>query len=94
MTYEQAKAITEAKEFNGDFLSLLETPMTTEEIEAHEVIAQHEERVRKAELAGTEFAIYEEPKVCPRCSGRGRMEEYHHVSGGICFKCDGSGLAH
>jgi hypothetical protein len=28
---------------------------------------------------------------CDRCGGRGHMKEYAHVSGGVCFECNGSG---
>ena len=28
---------------------------------------------------------------CARCSGRGIIQHYRHVSGGNCFNCDGAG---
>lgn len=30
---------------------------------------------------------------CPRCSGSGRIKAFGHVSGGVCFLCDGTGRA-
>jgi len=30
---------------------------------------------------------------CMRCGGTGYLPEYHHVEGGICFTCGGSGFA-
>lgn len=29
--------------------------------------------------------------TCPKCGGRGYLPEYRHVSGGICFRCYGTG---
>ena len=26
---------------------------------------------------------------CNRCGGKGIMEEYRHLNGGACFKCNG-----
>lgn len=26
---------------------------------------------------------------CARCSGRGVLQQYRHVSGGVCFNCNG-----
>lgn len=28
---------------------------------------------------------------CNRCGGKGIMEEYRHLNGGTCFKCNGTG---
>lgn len=28
---------------------------------------------------------------CSRCGGSGKLREYSHVEGGVCFKCGGSG---
>lgn len=28
---------------------------------------------------------------CPKCNGNGRIKEYGHVQGGICFECNGTG---
>lgn len=30
--------------------------------------------------------------TCSRCSGHGRLENFRQVDGGICFKCDGTGV--
>ena len=37
---------------------------------------------------GTEY--WEETK-CPKCGGTGYIAAYHHVDGGRCFYCDGTG---
>jgi len=29
--------------------------------------------------------------TCPRCAGAGILEEFRHIDGGVCFKCDGTG---
>ena len=29
--------------------------------------------------------------ICPRCSGRGILEQFRHRSGGACFRCSGAG---
>jgi hypothetical protein len=28
---------------------------------------------------------------CGKCGGRGYIKEYHHVSNGVCFECNGVG---
>jgi len=28
---------------------------------------------------------------CGKCNGKGKIDHYHYVSGGVCFKCDGAG---
>jgi len=40
-----------------------------------------------------ERAKQAERPACPRCSGRGVMDEYAHVMNGKCFLCGGSGFA-
>ena len=30
-------------------------------------------------------------KKCTRCSGHGKIAQYTYKSGGVCFKCNGSG---
>ena len=30
-------------------------------------------------------------KTCPKCLGRGLFEQYRHRSGGVCYRCYGSG---
>jgi hypothetical protein len=30
-------------------------------------------------------------KACDRCGGIGHIAAFKHVSGGVCFQCDGSG---
>lgn len=34
---------------------------------------------------------YSPVRACPRCNGRGRIPQYRHVEGGICFLCYGQG---
>lgn len=31
-------------------------------------------------------------QFCDRCGGSGYLPQYHHVEGGICFKCQGEGV--
>lgn len=31
---------------------------------------------------------------CSRCQGRGKLNGFSHVHGGVCFKCDGKGFTH
>lgn len=33
-----------------------------------------------------------EMKVCPRCLGDKYYERFSHIQGGVCFKCNGTGL--
>jgi DnaJ-class molecular chaperone len=30
-------------------------------------------------------------KKCGKCNGKGKIDHYHYVSGGVCFSCDGAG---
>ena len=34
------------------------------------------------------------PKPCLRCSGKGSLSCFGHVSGGVCFACNGTGNKH
>ena len=36
---------------------------------------------------------YFSDSTCPRCGGRGRLDCYGYVEGGICFECGGSGIS-
>lgn len=29
--------------------------------------------------------------VCPKCDGKGYIQEYGHIAGGVCFQCNGNG---
>lgn len=29
--------------------------------------------------------------TCPKCGGKGTLDHYRHVAGGVCFHCNGSG---
>lgn len=31
---------------------------------------------------------------CGRCGGSGTLEEYKHIQGGMCFKCNGKGYTY
>ena len=33
-----------------------------------------------------------ERQPCKRCHGKGEIKMYQHVIGGVCFRCDGSGV--
>lgn len=35
---------------------------------------------------------YYEDNCCPRCGGRGYLECYKFIEGGVCFQCQGSGF--
>lgn len=35
-----------------------------------------------------------ESNSCPKCGGSGHIAIYDHVSGGICFSCNGTGKSH
>lgn len=45
------------------------------------------------DLGNVEDAEVYPKHVCPKCGGTGHIREYSHVSGGICFHCNGSGKA-
>lgn len=30
-------------------------------------------------------------KTCPKCNGKGTLDQYHHIAGGQCFRCNGTG---
>ena len=29
---------------------------------------------------------------CGRCGGKGYINAYNHIQGGVCFRCDGTGI--
>ena len=29
--------------------------------------------------------------TCPKCGGKGTLDQYLHIAGGVCFHCNGSG---
>jgi len=44
--------------------------------------------------ANSEAAQYKKhTNPCPKCHGNGKLYEYRHVSGGVCFACNGTGVA-
>ena len=42
-------------------------------------------------LGNAEDAEVSRKNVCPKCGGTGYIRQYSHVSGGICFHCNGTG---
>ena len=46
------------------------------------------ERLIRIDKNGTK---YFENTTCPKCCGRGYIDCYAHVEGGVCFQCGGSG---
>lgn len=46
------------------------------------------ERLIRIDKNGTK---YFENTTCPKCFGRGYIDCYAHVEGGVCFQCNGSG---
>jgi len=40
-----------------------------------------------AALAGLKASA----KTCPKCLGRGMLEQYRHRAAGVCYRCSGSG---
>ena len=43
----------------------------------------------KARMAAAEAA--EIANRCPRCMGSGKLPQFVHRAGGVCFKCGGTG---
>jgi hypothetical protein len=39
---------------------------------------------------GTTGAVKMIERACPRCDGKGRIDGFGHVLGGVCFECSGS----
>ena len=58
----------------------------------NEILAAHEHwSYDRTDRNGTRyFSNY----VCPRCGGRGVIEAYAYIDGGICFECGGAGRTH
>lgn len=97
-TYYNENEITEAQlqnkldslmndeEIDENWLTDLMTPLTDEENAKYDKIALQEYnetyRTTKKEIP---------TKKCTRCSGHGKIAQYTYKSGGVCFKCNGSG---
>jgi DnaJ-class molecular chaperone len=77
---------------NDTFLAALlgELTFTAEEIAASEAAAAARSAEYTAKLAAERAAL---PKPCGKCNGRGRLEMFNHISGGVCFQCEGTGKA-
>jgi hypothetical protein len=43
------------------------------------------------DLGNAEEAEVSHKNICPKCGGTGYIRQYSHVSGGICFHCNGTG---
>ena len=33
-------------------------------------------------------------QTCPKCNGKGTLDQYHHIADGQCFHCNGTGEVH
>lgn len=59
---------------------------TIEEYLLDEVAELHD-----VELAGDDARIPAgRSEDCPKCGGLGRIPEFHHIAGGVCFRCNGA----
>jgi hypothetical protein len=52
-------------------------------IAAVEAAAKAADAARRAELAAMR---------CPKCMGEGRLPQFAHRNGGVCYTCGGSGI--
>lgn len=78
-------SLMNVEEVNNDWLkSLMETE---EEAEERKNTAELKEYNRRYETNKKTIPT----KKCTRCSGHGRIAQYSYKSGGVCFKCNGSG---
>lgn len=66
----------------------MENTIRTIEIEKREMEADGYKYI-KTDRNGTR---YYSTCRCPKCGGTGRIWVFSHVEGGVCFKCDGSGV--
>lgn len=55
------------------------------------VFCPYEEIISATEVDQTKKKA-KKPTTCNRCYGAGKFQHVAHVQGGICFKCNGSGL--
>lgn len=79
-------SLMNVEEVDENWLTDLMTPLTDEENAKYDKIALEDYnktyRTNKKNLP---------TKKCTRCSGHGRIAQYTYKSGGVCFKCNGSG---
>jgi len=84
----EGETLAEAKEDKTDWHSIF-NPTPEEVAKIEQEIADRE----LAEFNTTHNKNYKRlPKnKCPKCSGNGRIDQYYYISGGVCFRCGGSG---
>lgn len=70
-----------------DLLALLEGPTTAEDI------AADAEAAAAADAEEARLAAEAEARKCRRCNGTGTVSGFRHHLDGICFACNGTGLA-
>lgn len=73
----------EALESRGLIVTLMRGPYT------YFYLTQH-----GYDMGNAEDAEVSRKNVCPKCGGTGYIRQYSHVSGGICFHCNGTGKNH
>lgn len=58
---------------------------------AHDAALDAADAAKKAAYAADGFFFNNVRRRydCARCSGRGVLQQYRHVSGGVCFNCNG-----
>lgn len=64
-----------------------------------EVIAANIAEANRIEKAESDFLIENAERVasneanrCPKCMGEGRLSQFAHRNGGVCFTCGGTGV--
>jgi hypothetical protein len=103
-TFEGLMADLEAGNTVINPLTLLFATSTPLARAVNDAIAEKEEADRKAAIEARRIEKKAEMNAdgffwnnikarfdCARCSGRGIIQHYRHVSGGNCFNCDGAG---
>jgi hypothetical protein len=70
---------TETNNGNDPFLALLLTAGTPASEAPVQIVPDHLKEAAK-------------PEPCGKCNGRGILPEFNHVSGGVCFACEGTGI--
>lgn len=69
---------------------LMGTAVYTPEEQARYAAMGAEEAVENAERE--RIALLRVTSQCKKCGGTGYLSHYGHVQGGVCFRCDGSGI--
>jgi DnaJ-class molecular chaperone len=72
-----------------DWMTAFDEPTADEqkEIDAKRIIRESKEAAYTLAVE-TEKAKY---KKCPKCSGKGKIQSFTHIGGGVCYKCKGYG---